>query len=108
MKTLEQPFSFGFKVIAKPGVKNSSNDIFAQDRYECTTGGHFKFYEIILEKDPHIGGAFRIKTQYGKINTFGTTDLKSFSTYNKASLFYLAKTREKLKKDYIKVQFKHK
>lgn len=100
MEILEQPFSFGFKIKSIPGVHNPSRNIFKR-RYECTTNGHNKFYEITLDLEPFGKNSYRLKTKYGKIGTLGITDLKLFNTINNAEKFIESKEKDKIKKDYI-------
>ena len=100
MKTLEQPFSFGFKIKAIPFSQNTSKNIFKR-RYECTVNGHNKFYEIILDFEPVIKNCYKITIKYGKIGGSTITDTKLYNTINNANKFIDSKEKEKLKKDYI-------
>ena len=106
MKKLEQPFSFGFKLKSTGKIDPSLNNnaLISFKRFECTTNGHNKFYEVYLFSENRYDDSYKIVTKYGKIHNTPVSDTKLFNTINNAIKYFENKVSEKLKKNYIQIK----
>jgi predicted DNA-binding WGR domain protein len=90
-----------------PPNKLVSNPIVIFDkRYECTTGGSDKYWEVKVTDNGtnRINGyQYDVHIKYGKMDTRGMSSAKSFSSAKAMNAFIQGKTNEKLGKGYVEV-----
>lgn len=100
---MDKPFSFGIK-LKKIESKFSTSGTYL----ECVKDNHNKFYYLYIRDTPtnvkdSINYPFTVIFHFGKIGSDGATVTHKFKEFEDAKRFLAKKVKQKLEKEYVRV-----